>query len=548
MATVYLARTSDANGSDRQVALKLVHAHLRADKESKLHLLEEAKLAALIQHRNVVRVLEIDEDPFGVFLVMDYVAGESLSGLARLAREAGQKLPWRLIARVLNDALLGLHAAHELVDADGKALGLVHRDFSPQNILVSMQGETQLGDFGVAKAADRAVRTKTGLTKGKIAYMSPEQARGHAVDRRCDVWAAGVIVWELLAGQRLYRSDDDVATLLSIVTEQPPRLRQVLPDAPQALDDAIASALQPMLEQRCPTAEEFRCRLERAWQEADGMADAREVADFMQRVVGPELESRGDRITQLKSSRVQPRVRLESASAVANGAPASAALQLVNTVHDLPSAPRHRGIAEHGGLEHTEDSVTTLAVHAADLHIDNPEPPAPTARRGDEFTETSAVVPTFKSAPRSGWKWVALGAGLVGALSVALAIGGARSDHERGSATDRDNPEAKPGDERLQDRATPATQDSSTNHTSSPTLEGPAAVRGADAKGAEVSGAATPTPKSAHRRPGYRRRGTAHEGSGETSTGVGAASPAKPGAREKPTLATSPYAGSKSSE
>jgi len=291
-ATVYLARTRGVAGFEREVALKLVHAHLRADEESRLHLLEEARLAARIRHPNVVPVTEVDADACGVFLVMDYVEGEALSGLVRLLREQSHRLPPRLIARIMNDSLAGLHAAHELRDAQGQFIGLVHRDFSPQNILVGIEGVARLADFGVAKAASRTVRTKTGLVKGKVAYMSPEQARGHKVDRRCDVWAAGVVVWELITGRKLYDHEDDVATLLSVVTEEPPRLASVMQGVPPALDEAVAYALTSDVNNRCPSAEAFRCLLESAWDECGGMASTAELGAFVRQTVGHKLAER----------------------------------------------------------------------------------------------------------------------------------------------------------------------------------------------------------------------------------------------------------------
>jgi eukaryotic-like serine/threonine-protein kinase len=291
-ATVYLARTRGVAGFEREVALKLVHAHLRADEESRLHLLEEARLAARIRHPNVVPVTEVDADSVGVFLVMDYVEGEALSGLVRLLRDQNHRLPPRLIARIMNDSLAGLHAAHELRDSNGQFIGLVHRDFSPQNILVGIEGVARLADFGVAKAASRTVRTKTGLVKGKVAYMSPEQARGHKVDRRCDVWAAGVVVWELITGRKLYDHEDDVATLLSVVTEEPPRLASVMQGVPSALDEAVAYALTSDVNNRCPSAEAFRCLLESAWDECGGMASTPELGAFVRQTVGHKLAER----------------------------------------------------------------------------------------------------------------------------------------------------------------------------------------------------------------------------------------------------------------
>lgn len=291
-ATVYLARTRGVAGFEREVALKLVHAHLRADEESRLHLLEEARLAARIRHPNVVPVTEVDADACGVFLVMDYVEGEALSGLVRVLRDQNHRLPPRLTARIMNDALAGLHAAHELRDSQGQLVGLVHRDFSPQNILVGIEGVARLADFGVAKAASRTVRTKTGLVKGKVAYMSPEQARGHRVDRRCDVWAAGVVLWELITGRKLYDHEDDVATLLSVVTEEPPRLASVMQGVPHALDEAVAYALTSDVNNRCPSAETLRCMLESAWDECGGMATTAELGSFVRQTVGHKLAER----------------------------------------------------------------------------------------------------------------------------------------------------------------------------------------------------------------------------------------------------------------
>jgi len=234
---------------------------------------------------------------------MDYVEGESLSGLVKLLREKDRRLAPRLAARIINDALAGLHAAHELRDAQGDPTGLVHRDFSPQNILVGIEGVTRLADFGVAKAASRTVRTKTGLVKGKVAYMSPEQARGHQIDRRCDVWAAGVVVWELLTGRKLFDHEDDVAILLSVVTEEPPRLSEVLSGVPPALDDAVAYALTSDVEARCPSAEALRALLESAWSDVQGMATSAELGEFVRQTVGDKLAERRTMVASTRNGK-----------------------------------------------------------------------------------------------------------------------------------------------------------------------------------------------------------------------------------------------------
>jgi serine/threonine-protein kinase len=292
MATVYLARTQGIGGFEQYVALKLTHAHLRETTEFVTDLLEEAKLASRIRHRNVVSILDVGDDPSGAFLVMDYVEGDTLAGVRRKATAAGVEIPMGLTARVLVDALAGLHAAHELVDQEGAHLGLVHRDFSPQNLLVGLDGVVKLTDFGVAKASGRVGQTRSGLVKGKIAYMAPEQAKAGAIDRRADVWAAGIVAWEFFSGIRLYPSGDDVATLLKVVTEAPPLLRGLAPHVTPEIEEAVAHALRMSVEERTPTAAAFAKELMTACRASGELFDAEEVAEFMTSLVGPKIAER----------------------------------------------------------------------------------------------------------------------------------------------------------------------------------------------------------------------------------------------------------------
>jgi eukaryotic-like serine/threonine-protein kinase len=305
MATVFLGRATGVGRFERDVAVKVIHAHLRSDEESKELLLEEARLAARIRHANVVPVLEVGDDPFGIYLVLDYVEGDSLAGLMREVKAAGQKIPLPIVARIMVDALDGLHAAHELKDDSGKTLGLVHRDFSPQNILIGIDGVTKLADFSVAKAGDRAIRTRTGLVKGKIGYMSPEQARGHQVDRRCDVWAAGVVAWELVAWRRLHKNSDAVATLLNIVTEAPPLLGDVMPDAPKALEEVIFKALTMDVAARTPSAVALRKDLEQAFRSVGPIAEPREVGEYAAAIFGQKLRERSEAALEIQKLRAR---------------------------------------------------------------------------------------------------------------------------------------------------------------------------------------------------------------------------------------------------
>ena len=199
MATVYLARLSGAGGFQRFVAIKRLHPHLANDQEFVQMFLDEARLAARLHHPNVVPILEIGESPQGYYLVMEYVEGDTLARLLARAAGQGQRLPTPIALRILIDSMAGLHGAHELRDDRGSLLGLVHRDVSPQNVLVGIDGVSRITDFGVARAASRISATRVGQLKGKLAYMAPEQATGADIDRRADVFSAGVMIWETLA-------------------------------------------------------------------------------------------------------------------------------------------------------------------------------------------------------------------------------------------------------------------------------------------------------------------------------------------------------------
>jgi serine/threonine-protein kinase len=466
MATVYLASTTGAGGFRREVALKLVHAHLRGDEESKLHLLEEARLAARIRHPNVVPVLEVEEEPLGIFLVMEYAEGETLAGLSRLARTADKKLEMPVLARILDDALSGLHAAHELCDENGLSLGLVHRDFSPQNILVDIEGVARLTDFGIAKASNRAVRTKTGLVKGKVSYMAPEQARGHELDRRCDVWAAGVVAWELISGMRLYRAKDEVATLLEIVTGHPPSLLSVVPTLPKGVSDAVASALTPSVLARCPTAEELRRRLETAWQEVGGKADRQTVARAVRELVGERLSERRRSIQEVQKLRARMGELVRPGMAEFESSPTGDT--------PLPAEPTPLPpvlLRKDAGSDRASD-VTT-----ADVQLDM------ASRRTDDTGITRFEVPLLK---RAAWPLLAGAALLAFGLYWATTRGDSPSERSRkNGAPLRDDPAEAAPDTARGDSIEPEGIDSNE--------EEPDAVETGRVEGTPQGSTATPT-------------------------------------------------------
>jgi serine/threonine protein kinase len=218
MGSVHLGMLRGDHGFSRVVAIKRMHPHLASEAEFSAMFLDEARLAERIRHPNVVTILDVVSDGAELFLVMDLVVGQSLSRL--LAQQA--RVPSRIVAALIHDVLHGLHAVHTASDADGRALGLVHRDVSPHNILVTQEGSARLLDFGVAKATQAAALAQSGAIRGKLAYIAPEQLRGEPLDARSDLFSLGVTAWEALTGRRLFRHEDDPSTIARVLSMNVP--------------------------------------------------------------------------------------------------------------------------------------------------------------------------------------------------------------------------------------------------------------------------------------------------------------------------------------
>jgi eukaryotic-like serine/threonine-protein kinase len=290
MATVHLARVTGEGGFQRLAAIKVMHPHLVKDAEFVAMFLDEARLAARIRHPNVVATLDVQKAPEGTFLVMDYVEGASLYDIRRFTRTRGETLPLGIALRVMLDVLTGLHAAHELTDDEGQLLNLVHRDVSPQNVLIGKDGVARLTDFGVARAEARLSSTRGGQLKGKVAYMPPEQILGEAMDRRSDVYAAGVVLWETLVGHRLFRAANDGALVHTIVQGAERSPAQENEHVPGPISKACMRALSVNPASRHPTAAAFADELEDAARLAGvPVASSRTVSTFMGQVL-PEIE------------------------------------------------------------------------------------------------------------------------------------------------------------------------------------------------------------------------------------------------------------------
>jgi serine/threonine protein kinase len=291
MGIVCLARSVGVGGFRRLFAIKVMHPHLVRDQQFVGMLLDEAQLAARIHHPNVVATVDICTVDDCYFVVMDYIDGFQLLNVLE-NQSIGRQDRIRVVNRILLDAMAGLEAAHTLKGDDESPLNLVHRDVSPQNILIGLDGIGRLTDFGIALAASRISSSRPGTIKGKPAYMAPEQARATNVDRRADLWAIGVILWEMLAGQRLFVGDTEAATVLKVIDSpiEPPRNRA--PDVPPALEAVCMRALERDPNRRYATARQMAAELERAAVSSGTLADSHEVADTLRQHFAHDIEQR----------------------------------------------------------------------------------------------------------------------------------------------------------------------------------------------------------------------------------------------------------------
>ena len=291
MASVWLARIEGKHGFEKLVAIKTILPNLAADEYFERALLDEARIASRIEHMNVAQILDLGEQHNVLYVVIEWVEGDALSRLARAVEKRGLKLPPGIALRILSDTCGGLHAAHELRGIDGKPLGVVHRDVSPQNILVSNAGMAKLIDFGIAKARDRLVgETSAGVVKGKVRYMAPEQALGRPVDRRTDIFAVGTVLYRMLAGRAPYAAENELASLRLLTDGRPPA---PLPASVHPSISAVVNrALAHRPEGRYATAAEMQAEIERAMVDAGLVTTTANVAAFTASFLGANAEKR----------------------------------------------------------------------------------------------------------------------------------------------------------------------------------------------------------------------------------------------------------------
>jgi serine/threonine protein kinase len=371
MGSLWLARQEGKHGFERVVAIKTILPKLASDPEFRRMFLDEARVVSRIEHPNVAQVLDLGEERGVLFLVMEWIDGDSLINIGRAVEESSDaRIPVGVLARIMVDACAGVHAAHELTDDDGLALGVVHRDLSPHNLLVGFSGTTKVIDFGIAKARNRAVAdTSVGLLKGKIAYMAPEQALGGRVDRRTDVWSAGASMYRFLAGCTPYKAEDALALLRQLTEGVPPA--SLPTSVPEPIRGVVEKALARDADNRFETAHEMGARLEKAMRAADVYATREDVAAFLMGLMGGARATRTKDIENaVRESRSRVRVELANAGSATDSTPAP-----LSSVWEEPIVLESRppGTARPSGRP--------TAILLAQPVIDQAAPAPPVARR-----------------------------------------------------------------------------------------------------------------------------------------------------------------------
>jgi len=288
MAEVHLARANGIEGFQKLVVLKQILPHLSRDKHFVRMFLEEARLAALLDHPNVVQVFDLGAEDGEYFFTMEFVYGENLSGLLKGLQKVAQPLAFEHVVTIGLGVAAGLHCAHERVGFDGRPLGIVHRDVSPTNVMITYEGGVKVADFGIAKVVTRTDVTRAGTRKGKVPYMSPEQCRAEKIDRRSDVFSLGIVLWEAATGQRLFDGDNEFGVMNLIVNGNIKPPSSVRPDIPPGLEAIIMKALTVKRDQRYQTAREMQLDLENFAMEQKLRATPSALGELMHYLFRPQ--------------------------------------------------------------------------------------------------------------------------------------------------------------------------------------------------------------------------------------------------------------------
>ena len=302
MADIYLASQTALAGFEKLIVIKRILPNLSREPRFVEMFLDEARIAATLNHPNVVQIFDLGRIQNQYFIAMEYLPGESLSTMIRACRRRKIRIPPELAAGMILQAAEGLHHAHIMTARDGSPLGIVHRDVSPQNVFILYDGGVKVVDFGIAKAELRSTKTQTGTLKGKYAYMSPEQIAGYELDGRSDVFALGVVLWECLARRKLFNQENDLKLLQAITEQDAPSPRTVDPEVPELLAGITGKALARNRDDRYQSAAEFRSALRRYLKASDQDWDNVAIGKFMQDLFSDRIKEKRNLIESAQAS------------------------------------------------------------------------------------------------------------------------------------------------------------------------------------------------------------------------------------------------------
>jgi eukaryotic-like serine/threonine-protein kinase len=403
MASVWVARERLAHsGRERLVAVKAMLPELAKSSDFRSMFLEEGGLVRSIEHQNVVRVFEVAEDSGILFMAMEWVEGDSLRTVMREAMRR-RPIPPEMTVRMVADTAAGLHAAHELRGWDGELRGIVHCDVSPHNILVGIDGAARLVDFGVARAMAFGSLAAGGVIRGKFGYMSPEQARGRSIDRRSDVFSLGIVLFELLTGERLFKGRDKQQTVALVVSGDIPAPSQLNPKVPPALDPIVMKALERDRRVRYQTADEFRQALERWLVDQRILVSQAGVAQLVQRVLAGTIEER--------------RTAIREALVTADGKLG------VGLVSDLPVMEPGMMDGEHESVSISVASLSSISGSSANAWRARPSTPPLSTPSHHSHSSTGTARPQVFDAPKKSRPSLLLALGtMAGAAAGAAAV------------------------------------------------------------------------------------------------------------------------------
>ncbi len=347
MAEIWLSRQSGLAGFNRFIVIKKILSHLAEEQTFVDMFRDEARMSAQLTHPNIVQVYDLGESDGTFFIAMEYIAGENLAALAWRGVKRNNPLSPPFAARILADSCKALHYAHHLKGSDGVPLEIVHRDISPQNILVTYEGEVKVVDFGIAKAASKSQHTKTGMLKGKFSYMSPEQCLGHPVDKRSDIFALGIVLYELCTGKRLFKHESELMILEMITKRRITPPREVAPNIAPALEAIILKALEKDVEQRYQTAQEMQIALEDYLRSERRISTNADLSSFMRELFGDKIDEKR-RLVELASrdELIEAKLR-EDQPEGAGGTDANIDPSRRRVVYGRPSDVRVSGVAGH---------------------------------------------------------------------------------------------------------------------------------------------------------------------------------------------------------